>query len=84
MSETHVCESCGMPIESGQYCQYCTDESGKLQEFDERLSRMTQWMVAHRQAATRAEAEQRALTHMASMPAWQNHPQLLARRKRKG
>ena len=27
---TTACESCGMPIESGRYCDHCTDETGVL------------------------------------------------------
>lgn len=84
MSATHACESCGMPIESGPYCEYCTDESGRLQEFDERLARMVQWMVAQKRAATRAEAERAALAHMATMPAWRDHPKLRARLRQPG
>ena len=30
------CESCGMPVESGTYCQFCTDADGNLQAFEER------------------------------------------------
>jgi hypothetical protein len=60
------------------YCPYCTDQSGQLQEFDERLEHMTQWVVAHQHAATRAAAEQRALDYMATVPAWRKHPKLLA------
>ena len=33
------CQSCGMPIEAGPYCQYCIDESGNLQTFEERFAR---------------------------------------------
>lgn len=29
---SHKCESCGMAIENGIYCQYCVDETGKLQD----------------------------------------------------
>jgi hypothetical protein len=82
MSANHKCESCGMPIDAGVHCRYCTDQTGKLQEFDERLERMTQWVVKQKQGATRAEAEQQALAHMATMPAWRNHPKLLARTQR--
>jgi hypothetical protein len=82
MSADHKCESCGMPIDSGVYCEYCTDQTGKLQEFDERLARMTQWVVKQTQGATPAEAEQQAIAHMAKMPAWRSHPKLLARTKR--
>jgi len=70
-----------MPIESGVYCSYCTDETGKLQEFEDRLARLTRWLVAQKQAASPQEAERKALAHMATMPAWRKHPKLLARRK---
>jgi len=33
-----------MPIETGHYCQYCVDENGELQGFEERLARMSQFM----------------------------------------
>lgn len=84
MPAERKCESCGMPIETGVYCGHCTDESGKLQEFDERLRRLAEWMVAQKRAPTRAAAEQQALAYMATMPAWRAHPKLLARTKRKG
>ena len=83
MSAARKCESCGMPIESGVYCPHCTDETGRLQQFDERLERMSQWMLAQKKAPTRSAAEQQALAYMATMPAWRAHPQLLARLKRK-
>jgi hypothetical protein len=38
MSTAQACESCGMPIETGRYCGYCTDENGVLQSFDERFA----------------------------------------------
>ena len=38
MTTTSSCESCGMPIESGRYCGYCTDDSGALQSFEERFA----------------------------------------------
>jgi hypothetical protein len=44
----HHCESCGMPIESGTYCQHCVDEHGKLQAFDERFERMVQWQLGQK------------------------------------
>src|ERR1017187_9781579 len=40
----HQCQSCAMPIETGVYCQYCSDEKGNLQPFEERFDRMVQWM----------------------------------------
>ena len=41
MTIAPACESCGMPIETGRYCGYCTDESGQLQSFDQRFERMS-------------------------------------------
>ncbi len=40
---TISCESCGMPIETGHYCQYCTDADGNLQDFDTRFAAMVGW-----------------------------------------
>jgi hypothetical protein len=34
-----------MPIETGRYCGYCTDESGQLQSFDQRFERMVAWQA---------------------------------------
>jgi hypothetical protein len=55
-----------MPIESGSYCQYCADENGNLQPFEERFERMVQWM------------SRQTLAHMAQMPAWRDHPKVKA------
>ncbi len=78
MNEPNTCQSCAMPIESGDYCQHCVDENGSLQSFDERLERLTQCMVSMEQASSRAEAEKKALAYMATMPAWRDHPKVLA------
>ncbi len=45
MNTTAACESCGMPIETGRYCSYCTDDDGQLQSFEERFTRMTAWQA---------------------------------------
>ncbi len=75
----HHCESCGMPIESGPYCQYCVDEQGKLQAFDERFERMVQWQLRQKPNLARAQAERETLEYMAKMPAWREHPRVAAR-----
>jgi hypothetical protein len=80
MTATPACESCGMPIETGRYCAHCTDESGALQSFDERFTRMTAWQARRNPDATRAEIERQTLAYMATMPAWQTHPRVLASR----
>ena len=78
MTATHACESCGMPIETGRYCGYCTDESGALQSFDERFERMAGWEARRHPEATRQEIERQTLDYMAPMPAWRDHPRAAA------
>lgn len=77
--EKASCQSCSMPIESGIYCQYCADEEGNLHAFEEQLARMTQFMRRQNPSLSAAESERRTLEYMSQMPAWRNHPDLLAR-----
>jgi len=79
MSDTHPCESCSMPIESGRYCQYCTDTAGNLQPFDERFEKMIAWQARKQPSASRAELESATLAFMAKMPAWRDHPRVRTR-----
>jgi len=80
MSEAdHRCESCGMSIGAGRYCAYCTDESGKLQDFETRLERMVAWTMRRNSELNRAEAEQQTIAYMAGMPAWRDHPNVIAK-----
>jgi hypothetical protein len=65
-----------MPIETGPYCQYCVDEKGNLQAFDDRFERMIGWTVRQEPGISRAEAEKKTLAYMAKMPAWKNHPRV--------
>ncbi|USQ96186.1 hypothetical protein [Caulobacter sp. RL271] len=74
---SHNCESCGMPIETGSYCQHCVDEAGVLQDFPTRFERMVQWQ--ERRGSPRAQAEQETIAYMSKMPAWKDHPEVLAR-----
>ena len=78
-THTNHCASCGMPIESGAYCQYCVDEEGNLQDFEERFERMVQWMRRETPSLTASEAEAKTLAYMSTMPAWREHPALLAK-----
>ena len=70
------CDSCGMPIEAGPYCNYCVDDHGKLQPFDERFERMVQWQMRQKPHLDRAQAEKETLAYMARMPAWKDHPRV--------
>jgi hypothetical protein len=70
------CESCGMPIPEGKYCEHCVDEAGNLQPFEERFGRMVQWISRSDPTASRESAEERARQAMRTMPAWKDHPKL--------
>ena len=80
MSDSHGCESCGMPIESGRYCEHCTDADGQLQAFDMRFERMVAWQARREPEASRADLEAKTLAYLATMPAWRDHPRVLAAR----
>ena len=81
MSDKHPCESCSMPIETGPYCEYCTDAEGKLQPFDERFEKMIAWQRRKDPNASREALEAATLAFMAKMPAWKNHPRVAAARR---
>jgi len=66
MTTAPACESCGMPIETGRYCSYCTDETGTLQSFDERFERMTAWQARRSPSATRQSPQSGRAPSMAS------------------
>jgi hypothetical protein len=74
-----ACESCGMPIETGRYCAYCTDGTGQLQAFDERFARMVAWQARRHPDTTQQDLERQTLDYMATMPAWRDHPRVAAR-----
>ena len=71
------CQSCGMPIETGIYCQYCTDENGNLQDFETRFVKMVEWQM--RRGESRDEAESKTISYMANLPAWADHPEVKKR-----
>lgn len=73
------CESCGMPIETGRYCVHCTDADGNLQAFEERFERMVSWQARREPTASREQLEAKTLDHMATLPAWKDHPQVVSR-----
>lgn len=83
MSTTETrCQSCGMPIASGPYCQHCVGPDGTLQAFDERLARMLQWQRRQHPDQSEAETLQQTLDYMATMPAWKDHPRVTSRARR--
>ncbi|MGA9597835.1 MAG: zinc ribbon domain-containing protein [Acidimicrobiia bacterium] len=78
MTAQHACESCGMPIDDGTYCEYCSDDNGNLQPFEERFERMVQWTMGRDDSNNRDRAEADTLAYMATMPAWRDHPRVKA------
>lgn len=78
MTNQNNCESCGMPIESGRYCPYCTDADGNLQDFDTRFATMVDWQARRNPDASREQLEADTRAYLATMPAWRNHPKLVA------
>lgn len=75
---TETCQSCGMPIEVGPYCEHCVDENGALQDFATRFEKMVAWAI--RRGSARETAERETLDYMATMPAWVDNPELARRR----
>ncbi len=76
---TLSCESCSMPIETGRYCAYCSDEHGNLQDFDTRFANMVAWQQRSHPEQSADEAQAATIRYMATMPAWRDHPDVLAR-----
>ena len=67
-----------MPIETGRYCQYCVNEQGELQPFEERFERMLSWQARRSPEKNRETLEAETLAFMAKMPAWKDHPKVRA------
>ncbi|MFO0984211.1 MAG: VOC family protein [Planctomycetota bacterium] len=69
------CQSCGMPLKDAKpgamYCQYCTDEQGKLKPYDAVLEGTIQGYFMAMQKMPRPQAEKAAREHLGKMPAWQ-------------
>jgi hypothetical protein len=76
MSHDHSCESCSMPIETGRYCPYCTNDKGELQPFEERFEKMVSWQARRSPDKSREALERETLAFMARMPAWKDHPKV--------
>lgn len=78
MNTSAGCQSCGMPIESGHYCAYCTDADGNLQSFDERFQAMVGWQARRNPGDPIEKIERDTLAYLATMPAWRDHPKVRA------
>jgi hypothetical protein len=69
-----------MPIESGRYCVHCVTADGSLQPFEERFERMVGWQARRNPDAAREQLEAETLAYLATMPAWRDHPRVVAAR----
>ena len=74
---TTSCKGCSMTIESGDYCQYCASEDGKLIPFDECLERFEQWTRRQEPGLSADDVRRKTVDFMATMPAWTEHPDLM-------
>ena len=75
---SHSCQSCGMAIDDGTYCPHCVDADGRLQDFEVRFARMVGWATRENPSLSREQAERDTLAYMARMPAWRDHPRVVA------
>lgn len=82
MTNETRCESCTMTIESGPYCQHCADENGQLHPFQESFDRMLQWTQRQSPDLDEAAARAQVIGFMSDRPAWKDHPDLAAHRKK--
>ena len=74
------CHSCGMPLTGnpearGNFCQYCSDDSGTLKPREEVQAGIAQWL---KQWTPDQDVDfmGRAASYMQAMPAWAGKKQL--------
>ncbi len=72
------CLSCGISVPATEICMNCANETGQLREFEIILKRFVDWSIRMDHVPSEM-AEKAALEYMKTMPAWQNHPDLLVR-----
>lgn len=75
-----ICIACGMPMkaredfamgdESKDYCKYCARPDGTMQNYEEKLEGMTDFIV-RTQGLDKEAAKNAAKGMMAKLPAWQ-------------
>lgn len=78
-NEETICESCGMPMTKesdfgggktdNKYCFHCTDTEGNLVDWEEKVKRMTGFIVS-RMGIAESEAIKMAVINLKSQPAW--------------
>ena len=69
-TKQHNCKSCTMTIDSGEYCEYCTDDNGNLRSFEEIFERFVQFAMGRDATLDRATAEEQTRGFMEGTEAW--------------
>jgi hypothetical protein len=76
------CIACGMPLrhkqdypfedETKDYCKYCAREDGSMQNYQEKLAGLTDFIVKT-QGIARPVAEKAAVEQLSHLPAWKKN-----------
>ena len=67
------CQSCGMPLPdkgSAAYCQYCTDDKGKLKPREAVAEGIAAWLEQFSPNDGKVDFKKRAESYLKAMPAW--------------
>lgn len=75
--QMRFCHSCGMPLDGkmgtvteSDFCQYCTDENGKLKPREVVQAGIVEWLKMFAPKGTNPNFTKRADNYMKAMPAW--------------
>ncbi|MGB9675292.1 MAG: zinc ribbon domain-containing protein [Candidatus Nanoarchaeia archaeon] len=68
MSASSFCESCGMSIKTGKYCEFCAP-NGTLLPLSELIEKMVK-AITKKQGVEEEVALKRVISHLRKMPAW--------------
>ncbi len=71
---SNSCYSCGMPLMGdnarGSYCQFCTDENGKVLSKEQIKNGIAEWLSGWAPDDKSADFQKRAENYMKAMPEW--------------
>lgn len=76
------CIACGMPMENPEdfamndetknYCRFCSNSDGTMQNFEQKLTSLTDFIIKT-QGIDKKVAEKTAKDMMRKLPAWKDH-----------
>jgi hypothetical protein len=74
---SNFCYSCAAPLNNAEfqglsdiYCQYCTDDKGRLKSRKEVQKGIAEWLQSWQPHLDEQQALTRASDYMKAMPAW--------------